>query len=41
MDYNLPRIENKIKQLLKNCNRENWDKTILAISRYGIWEDET
>jgi Immunity protein 8 len=40
-DYSLPRIESKIKQLLTNCKRENWDEVIHAISRYGIWADES
>ncbi|MBE4906965.1 hypothetical protein IMZ08_02695 [Bacillus luteolus] len=40
-DYSLPRIEAKIDQLLKNCKKENWDLAINAISRYGIWEDES
>ncbi|MCF6410408.1 Imm8 family immunity protein [Pseudalkalibacillus salsuginis] len=40
-DYSLPRIKSKIKQLLTNCKRKNWDETISAISRYGIWENES
>jgi hypothetical protein len=39
-DFSLPRIEAKIKQLLNNCKRENWDDVIHAISRYAIWADE-
>jgi hypothetical protein len=40
-DFSLPKIESKIKQLLINCKRINWDETIIAISRYGLWEDES
>ena len=39
-NYNLPRIESKIKHLLTNCKGENWDMVIQTISRYGIWSDE-
>lgn len=40
-DYSLPRIKSKIEHLLKNCKRNSWDETISAISRYGLWEDES
>lgn len=40
-DYSLSIIESKIKHLLTNCKRENWDEVIHAINRYGKWADES
>lgn len=40
-DFNLPKIETKIRQLLTNCHRDNWDETIKAIWRYARWESES
>ncbi|MGG4132080.1 Imm8 family immunity protein [Paenibacillus illinoisensis] len=39
-DFNISKVEYRIKTIIGNCQRTSWDDVIHAISRYAIWESE-
>lgn len=40
-DFNIKKLESRLKKLLLHCERHSWDESVKAISQYAIWELES
>ncbi|MBW0933819.1 MULTISPECIES: Imm8 family immunity protein [Priestia] len=40
-DFNIKKIEERLKKLILHCGRSNWSESAKIINRYAIWEYES